>query len=164
MLFFMFLNNAIADFWNIFQIYYIYESSVLTNLLFNCTHQIFIHQRQSAAPQIITHIFASFIKQSHPSPYHLTTHGVFSIHVTKLMMNFSWCHVLCIQETDYRPHFTCSMILYFLKHYKHTAHTVWMSANSVRNLPQNQQTQQRHAPLWPQRCRGNIHKQNLFSG
>jgi len=33
------------------------ESSVLPNLLFNCTHQIFIHHRQSATPWIITHIF-----------------------------------------------------------------------------------------------------------
>ena len=62
------------------------ESSVLPNLLFNCTHQIFIHHRRSAAPQIIMHIFASFIKQSHPSPYHWSTLGMFSIHVTKLMI------------------------------------------------------------------------------
>ena len=48
-----------------------------------------------------------------------------------------------IQETDYRPHFTCGGILCFLKHYKHTArcvNTVRMSANSVRALPQYQQT------------------------
>jgi hypothetical protein len=32
------------------------------------------------------HIFASFIKVSHPSPYHWITHGMFSIHVTKLTM------------------------------------------------------------------------------
>jgi len=72
------------------------ESSVLPNLLFNCTHQIFIHHRRSATPRIIMHIFASFIKQSHPSPYHWTTHGMFSLHVTKLSMNFSRHHVLCI--------------------------------------------------------------------
>jgi len=89
------------------------ESSVLSNLLFNCSHQIFIHHRRSAAPRIIMHIFASFVKYSHPSPYHLTTHGMFSIHVTKLTMNFSRFHVLRIQETDYRPHFTCGGILYF---------------------------------------------------
>jgi len=127
------------------------ESSVFPNLLFNCTHQIFIHHRRSAAPRIIMHIFASFIKQSHPSPYHWTTHGMFSIHVTKLTMNFSWCHVLCIQETDYRPHFTCGGILYFLKRYKHTArcvNTVRMSENSVRALPQNQQTRHPCAPSW----------------
>jgi len=88
------------------------EWSVLSNLLFNCTHLIFIHHRRSAAPRIIMHIFASFIKQSHPSPYHWTTHGMFSIHVTKLM-NFSRFLVLRIQETDYRPHFTCGGILYF---------------------------------------------------
>ena len=142
------------------------ESSVLPNL-FNCTHQIFIHHRRSAAPQIIMHIFASFIKQSHPSPCHWTTHGMFSIHVTKLMTNFSRCHVLPIQETDYRLHFTCGGILYFLKHYKHTArcvNTVRMSANSIHALPQNQLTQHACAPSWPQRCRGNIRKRNLFSG
>ena len=111
------------------------ESSVLSNL-FNCTHLIFIHHRWSAAPQIIMHIFTSFIKHSQPSPYHWTTHGMFSIHVTKLMMNFSRFHVLCIQKTDYRLHFTCSGILYFLKHYKHTArcvNTVQMSANCVHD-------------------------------
>jgi hypothetical protein len=37
------------------------ESSVLLNLLFYCTHQIFINHRQSAAPRIIMHIFASSI-------------------------------------------------------------------------------------------------------
>jgi len=143
------------------------ESSVLPNLRFNCTHQIFIHHRRSAAPRIITHIFASFIKQSHSSPYHWTTHGIYSIHVTKLTMNFSRCHVLRIQETDYRPHFTCGRILYFLEHYKHTArcvNTVRMSANSVRALPQNQKTRHAWAPSWPQRYRGDIRKRNLFSG
>jgi len=35
-------------------------------------------------------------------------------------MNFSRCHVLRIQETDYRPHFACGGILYFLKQYKHS--------------------------------------------
>ena len=95
------------------------ESSVFSNLLFKTTHQIFIHHRQSAAPLIIIHIFESFIKKSHQSPYHLTTHGMFSIQVTKLM-NFSLFHVLHIQEMDYRPHFICGRILYFLKHYKHS--------------------------------------------
>jgi hypothetical protein len=92
------------------------ESSVLSNLLFNS-----IHHRRSTAPWIIMHIFMSFIKQSHPSAYHWTAHGMFCIHIKKLMMNFSWFHVLGIQETDYRPHFTCGGILYFIKHYKHTA-------------------------------------------
>ena len=110
------------------------ESSVLPNLPFNCTHQISIHNRQSAAPHITVHIVMSFTEQlhpSHPSLYHRTTHGMFSIHVTKLTMNFSWFRVLRIQETDYRPHFTCGMILCFLKCYKHTArcvNTVQMSA------------------------------------
>jgi len=143
------------------------ESSVLPNLLFNCTHQIFIHHSRSASPRIIMHIFASFIKQSHPSPYNWTTHGMFSIHVTKLTMNFSRYHVLCIQETDYRPHFTCGGILYFLKHYKHTArcvNTVRMSANSVRALPQNQQTRHPCTPSCPLRCRDNTRKRNLLSG
>jgi len=138
------------------------ESSVLPNLLFNCTHQN-LHSPCTC----FMHIFASSIKQSHPSPYHWTTHGMFSTHVTKLTMNFSRCHVLRIQETDYRPHFTCGGILCFLKHYKHKTrcvNTVRMSANSFRALPQNQQTRHACAPSWPQRCRGNIRKRNLFSG
>jgi len=142
------------------------ESSVLSELLFNCTHQIFIHHRQSATPRIIMHIFASFIKQLHSSPYHWTTHGMFSLHVTKLT-NFSRFHILCIQETDYRPHFTCGGILYFLKHYKHTArcvNTVQMSANCVHALTKNKKTQHAWAPSWPQSCSGNIRKRNLFSG
>ena len=142
------------------------ESSVLSNLLFNCMDQIFIHHSWSATPLIIMHVFTSFIKQSHPSLYHWTTHGMFSIHITKLT-NFSRCHVLCIQETDYRPHFTCGAILHFLKYYKHTAlciNSVQVSANCVCALPQNQQTRHLCTPSWPQRCRGNIRKQNLFSG
>ena len=141
------------------------ESSVLPKLRFNCTHQNFIHHRRSAAPRIIKHIFTSFIKQSRPSPYHWTTHGMFSIHVTKLTMNFSRCHVLHFEETDYRPHFTCSGILYFLKHYKHTVrcvNTVRMSANSLRALPQYRQTRHPCAPSWPQRSRGNSRKRNFF--
>ena len=120
-----------------------------------------------AAPRIITHIFASFIKQSHPSPYYWTTHGMFSIHVTKLTMNFSRFHVFRIQQTDYRLHFTCGGILYFLKHYKHPAqcvNAVKISADCVCALPQNQQTRHACAPSWPQRCSGNILKRNLLSG
>ena len=142
------------------------ESSFLSNLLFNCMHQIFIHHRRSAT-RIIMHIFASFMKQLHPSPYHWTTHGMFSIHVTKLTMNFSQFHVLHIQETDYRPRFTCGGILYFLKHYKLTAqcvNTVWVSVNCIHAMPQNQQTRHACTPSWPQHCSGNIRKRNLFSG
>jgi len=92
---------------------------------------------------------------------------MFSIHVTKLTMNFSRFHVLRIQETDYRPHFTCGGNLYFLKHYKHTArcvNTVQMSANFVRALTKNPKTRHACAPSWPQRCSDNIRKRNLFSG
>jgi len=56
---------------------------------------------------------------------------MFSIHVTKLTMNFGRFHVLRIQETDYKRHFTCGGIHYFHKHYEHTAlcvNTVHMSA------------------------------------
>ena len=58
-------------------------------------------------------------------------------------------------------------ILYFLKHYKHTArcvNTVRMSANCVCASPQNQQTRHACAPSWPQRYSGNIRKRNLLSG
>ena len=142
------------------------ESSVLSNLLFKWMQQIFIHYRRSVAPRIIMHIFTSFIKQSHPSPYHWTTQGMFSIHVTKLT-NFSRFHILRIQKTDYRPHFICGRILYFLKHYKHTAryiNTVRMFANCVRALTKNQQIWHACTSLWLQHCSGNIHKGNLFSG
>ena len=79
-------------------------------------------------------------------------------------MNFSRFRVLRIQETDYRPHFTCGGILYFLKHYKHTARcvsTVQMSANCVRALTKNPKTWHACAPSWPQRCSGNIRKREL---
>ena len=97
-------------------------------------------------------------------------------------LNYSW-HVLhtrhkledklqpvsCSSHSrkDYRPHFTCGGILYFLKHYKHTArcvNTVRMFANCVCALPHNQQTRHACAPSWPQRCSGNIRKRNLLSG
>jgi len=137
------------------------ESSVLPNLPFNCTHQIFIHNM----PHITAHIVMSFTEQLHPSLYHCTTHGMFSTHVTKLT-NFSRFHVLRIQETDYRPHFTCGGILYFLKH-KYTAryvNTVRMSVNCVCALTLNQQTRHTCAPSWLQCCSSTIRKPNLFSG
>jgi hypothetical protein len=77
---------------------------------------------------------------------------MFSTHITKLTVNFSQFHVLCIQETDYRLHFTCGGILYFLKHHKHIAqciNIVQMSANCVHVLPQNEQAQHACAPSWP---------------
>jgi hypothetical protein len=143
------------------------ESSVLLDLLFQCTHQIFINHRRSGAPRIIMHIFASFIKVSHPSPYHWISHGIFSIHLTKLMMNVNRFHVSCIQETDYSPHFTCGGLLDFLEHCKHTGRCVNLvrfSANRVRAFPKDQQTLHACAPLWPQRCSGNICKRKLFCG
>jgi len=68
---------------------------------------------------------------------------------------------------DYRLHFTCGGILYFLKRYKHTAQRVKivrMSAHCVCTLPQNQQTRHACTPSWPQRCSGNILIRNLLSG
>jgi hypothetical protein len=115
----------------------------------------------------IMHISASFIKVSHPSLYHWSTHGMFSIHLTKLMMNVSRCHVSCIQETDYRPHFTCGRLFSFLEHCKHTGpyiNVVWLSANGIRAFPKDQQTLHAWALSWVQRCNGNICKHNLFCG
>jgi hypothetical protein len=147
------------------------ESDIMVNrlfshLLFNSTHQIFIHQTVGRSADHRAH-FHTFIKQLHPSLYQWTTHGMFSVHIKKLTMNFSWFHVLHIQETDYRLPFTCGGIPYFLKHYKHTARCVngvWMSVNCIRALPQNQQTQHAYAPSWLLHCSGNICKRNLFSG
>jgi hypothetical protein len=117
------------------------ESSALLNLLFHCKHQIFINPRRSAAPRIIMHIFASFIKVSPPSPYHWFTRGMFSIHLTKLTMNISRFHVSCIEETNYRPHFTCGLLLDFLEHSKHTGrcvNVIRLSANCVRAFQKDQ--------------------------
>jgi hypothetical protein len=94
-------------------------------------------------------IFASFIKVSHPSPYHWITHGIFSIHLTKLTMNVSRFRVSCIQETDYRPHFTCGGLLDFLEHCKHTGrcvNVVRLSANCVHAFQKDQQTLHTCAP------------------
>jgi hypothetical protein len=105
------------------------------NLLFHCTHHNFINHRRLAALQIIMHILASFIKVSHPCPYHSITHSMFSMHLTKLAMNVSRFHVSCIQETDYRLHFTCGGLLDFLEHCKHTGwciNMVQLTANGVR--------------------------------
>jgi hypothetical protein len=63
--------------------------------------------------KIIMHVFASFIKLSHPSSFHWITQGMFSIHLTKLTMIVSRFHVSCIQGTDYRPHFICGGIFRF---------------------------------------------------
>jgi hypothetical protein len=102
---------------------------------------------------------------SRPSPYHWNTHGMFSVRLTKLTMNVSRFHVSCIQETDYRPHFTCGGLLDFLEHCKHTGrgvNAVWLSSNWVRPFPKDQQTLHKCAPSWPQRCSDNTCKQNLF--
>ena len=88
----------------------------------------------------------------------VSTGFMFSIYVTKLTMSFNRFHVLRIQETDYRQHFICGGILYFLKHYKHKTrcvNTVRMSVNCVCALLHNQQTWHARAPSWSQ-C--------LFSG
>jgi hypothetical protein len=141
--------------------------TVLLNFLFHCIHQIFINHRQSAAPQIIMHIFGSFIKMSHPFLYHWISHGMFSIHHTKLIMNVSQFRVPCIQETDYRPHFTCGGLLKFFEHCKHTGwcvNVVWLSANGIRAFPKDQQTLHARAPSWSQHCSCNICKPNLFCG
>jgi hypothetical protein len=82
-------------------------------------------------------------KVSHPSPYHWLTHGMFSIHLIKLMMNVSQFHISYIQETDYRPHFTCGGLLDFLEHCKHTGrclNMVRLSANCVHAFQKDQQT------------------------
>jgi hypothetical protein len=126
------------------------ESSVLLNLLFHCMYQIFINHRRSAAPRIIMHVFASFNKMSHPSPYHWIAHGIFSIHLTRLTMNVCRFHVSCIQETDYRPHFACGGLLdFFFLIFKHTGrcvNVVRLPANCVRVSQKAQQTLHACAP------------------
>jgi hypothetical protein len=63
-------------------------------------------------------------------------------------MNVSRFHVSCIQETDYRPHFTCDWLLDFLEHCKHTGrcvNAVRLSANGVRAFPKDQHHRDRSA-------------------
>jgi hypothetical protein len=115
------------------------EIDKMVNRLF---YWIFINHRLLATPRIIMQIFMSFIKVSHLSPYHWITHGMFSIHLTKLMMNVSRFHVSCIQGMDYRKHFTCGRLLSFLEHCKHAGQRVNMvqlSANGVCAFPNDQQ-------------------------
>jgi hypothetical protein len=89
-------------------------------------------------------IFTPSIKVSRPSPCHWITHGIFSIHLTKLTMNVSRFHVTCIQQTDYRSNFTCCGLLDFLEHCKHVRwciNMIWLSENCVRISQKDQQTQ-----------------------
>jgi hypothetical protein len=65
----------------------------------------------------------------------------------------SWCKsvgfISCIQETDYREHFTCGGLLDFCEHFKHTGrcvNMVWLSANCVRAFQKDQQTLHACAP------------------
>ena len=63
--------------------------------------------------------------------------------------NVQYLYCAVVQKTDYRPHFTCGGVLYFLNHYKHTArflNTVRQTANCVRALTKNQQTRPACAP------------------
>jgi hypothetical protein len=88
-----------------------------------------------------------------PSPYHWITHGMFSIHLTKLTMNVIRFHDSCIHETDYRPHFTCGRLLDFLEHFKHTGrcvNVVQLCSNCVHAFRKDQQTLHACAPSWPQ--------------
>jgi hypothetical protein len=73
--------------------------------------------------------------KSHPSPYHWITHGMFSIHLTMLIMNVSRFHVSCVQETDCRPHFTCGGLLNFLEHFKHTGQCVNIVCLQMASVP-----------------------------
>jgi hypothetical protein len=80
-------------------------------------------------------IFMSFIKVSHPSPYHWITHGMFSIHHTMFTMNVSRFHVSCIQETEYRLHFTSSGLLDFLEHCKHIGWSINADCLHMASVP-----------------------------
>jgi hypothetical protein len=67
--------------------------------------------------------------------------------------------------SDYRPNFTCSRLLDFLEHCKHTGrcvNAVRLSANGVRAFPKDQQTL--HTHTYYRDCSGNICKRNIFCG
>jgi hypothetical protein len=123
----------------------------VTKLWIVCSHEHSLrpHARNHRWPQMVghllpvMHIFMSF-KVSSPSPYHRITRGIFSIHLTKLMMNVCWLHSSCIQETDNRPHFTGAGPLDCVEHVKHTEQCVtmsWLSQNCVCGLPMDKGTQ-----------------------
>ena len=165
------------------------ESDVMVNRLFSLTFSLTACTKSSFTTESCP-LHRSLCTFSHPSlnrnthlrttellvacsPYMsqswrwVLTGFMFSIYVTKLTMNFNRFHFLRIQEKDYRQHFTCGGILYFLKHYKHKTrcvNTVWMSVNCVHALPHNQQTRHARTPSGSQCCSGNISKCNLFSG
>ena len=124
------------------------ELSVFSNLLFKSTQQIFIHNRQTATPQIIMHIFASFIRQPHPSPYDWTTQGLFSIQDKS--RRTSACFKK--QITD---RISWGRILYLVKYYKHNTMckhrlNVWKLCLCLST------TQHACAPSWLQCCSGSF--------
>jgi hypothetical protein len=125
------------------------ESSVLLNLLFHCTHKVFIKPDGRPLRGLSSCTFSRpSLKCLTPSPYQWITHDKFSILLTKLTMNVSRFHVRCIQEADYRPHFTCSGLLDFLERCKHIGrgvNVVLLSANCVRAFQKNQKKICTHA-------------------
>jgi hypothetical protein len=64
---------------------------------------------------------------------------MFSTHLTKLTMNASRFYVSCIQETDYRPRFTCGGLL-DCKHTGQRVNAVRLSANGAHAFPKVHQT------------------------
>jgi hypothetical protein len=71
---------------------------------------------------------------SHPSPYHWITHGIFSIHLTKLTMNVSRFHVSC---TSHAAGFS---IFFKILNRGWCINVIRLSANCIRAFQKDQQT------------------------
>jgi len=78
----------------------------------------------------------------------------------------SWRISACFKKriTDRISHAAGFSIFLNIINITRCINTVWMSANCVCALPQNQQTRHTCAPSWPQCCSGSISYRNLFSG
>ena len=66
------------------------EMSVVTRSFVDLTHQIIICQRWTPNSRLIVHVLSSFIEHSNPFPNNVITHLIVTIHLTDLVMNFTW--------------------------------------------------------------------------
>jgi len=142
------------------------ESTVVSNFFFKCTHQIFIHHRQSGSLHKPSYIFLCPSLNSRTqlrtiellmacSPYKSQ-----SWRISACFMVFTFKKLI----TDHISYAVGFSIFLNIINTTQCVDTVRMSVNCVRALPQNQQTQCTRTPSWPQRCSSNIIKWNLFSG
>ena len=80
-------------------------------------HQIVIDQRWPTGMLFVKHRDAAYVELTNSSPDHFISNGIFTIHLTKLIMNVSWFDVSHIQETDNSPYLTVGGMLDHFKHF-----------------------------------------------